>query len=442
MSTGQESSGVETDLLSTLPKDIFDLLLCYLPIDDAVSTGILSKIWQHKWKTIPDVFFDTDCFAVVDDKVKASCNEQKLVEAINWVLENHSGEIIRFYVTHPNLNPVDDVIHEWIQRLSSCPLEVFALDLSARRHGRYKVHPALLKLKRLTVLELWCCSIDHFPATFGRLRNLKYLHLFLTPMSQDKFEYLVKSCPIWRWWSTETWSLISPLSRSMHRGSSLLRSQKSEKWPPVNACNLSGLFQILANLQTLHIKKNFLKYLIHRYVPERLSTPFPSMTWLAVETDPTSKKEIRGILCMLKSFPHLKRLTILFRGGRDLDEGAEKYFLHDEHKGLELPEVHLVEAVGFSDCFSELNLLELILPTSMNLRRLSVVDSISSKGSCPIEETTRRLKLVLGKAKATIVRRESCRGTCPTLVYMGLNDLKVSRIPASIIESPPNPQVI
>ncbi|KAI4378973.1 hypothetical protein MLD38_016386 [Melastoma candidum] len=387
----------ETDLLSALPRGIIEIILCYLPLDEAVRTSLVSKRWRHLWKTMPGILFNYKSFPVAEIEEDAWYNELKLVEAVGQVLENHAGIIQKFVICHPNLLFGHTNIDQWMSRLSNFPVREFALCLWRRHDCRYKMHHSLLEWKGLRSLEICNCSIDHLPLT--GFKGLKTLHLFSTPMQQERFEYLVKSCPLLEILSYSnpesyfpTLKIEAPhllcfnfngvFDKLMVRYADSLtqvylrmewsRSDKSKEIPKACTSNLMDFSKCLGNVKILHVKTQFLKYLMHGYVPERLPIPFPNMRAIAIETDPTCQAEFEAILCMIKSFPCLRSLTISFRGTveDDPEEIANQFVEHKQRRMVQLPEIHQVEVRGFSDRFSELNFLELFLRASPNVMRL------------------------------------------------------------------------
>ena len=51
------SHGIDSDIISNLPRKITDEILVRLPIREAVRTCVLSTKWRNKWTTIPELVF-------------------------------------------------------------------------------------------------------------------------------------------------------------------------------------------------------------------------------------------------------------------------------------------------------------------------------------------------------------------------------------------------
>ncbi|KAI4378972.1 hypothetical protein MLD38_016385 [Melastoma candidum] len=336
-------SGAETDPLSALPREAIELILCYLPLDEVVRTSVLSKQWRHVWKTIPDIIFDHMCFPIVGKEHNTWDNKLNLSEAVHPVLENHTGIIQKVVISHPNLTFVHPGIDQWVIRLSRCPLKEFSLILWSSPDCRYKMHPSLLELRGWKSLELCSCSLDHFPLNFGDVfKCLRTLRLLSTPMQQERFENLVKSCP-----------LLEILSYS-HR-ESYFPTLKIEA-PRLFQFIFDGVFDSLC-VVVLDTGTS---------CPDILPFAFPNLTSLGVETDPTWRRELESLFCMLMSFSHLTSLFLWFRESTAPEDDVENpnSFQEDRRGCLHLPEIRVP-----------------------NVSLVQLVDFISSKGQCPAEET-------------------------------------------------------
>ena len=62
---------LEEDRISALPDSIFLSILCFLPINDAIKTGVLSKRWASLWTSLPSLSFDSDSFEYLEDFTRA-----------------------------------------------------------------------------------------------------------------------------------------------------------------------------------------------------------------------------------------------------------------------------------------------------------------------------------------------------------------------------------
>ena len=108
------------DRISELPLHIQEIILCFLPIQDAVRTSVLSRKWRHCWTTIPNLIFNhrLSIFLRLDrydgDHVKAI----KFVSVVNKLLLLHNGPILKFSLMCP-MSLDAEVIHDFIDHWMS-----------------------------------------------------------------------------------------------------------------------------------------------------------------------------------------------------------------------------------------------------------------------------------------------------------------------------------
>lgn len=120
-STKRKFGGIRTDRISMLPREIQEIILCFLPIRDAVRTSILSKDWRHCWTMIPHRIFDRQFFS----------NKNKFVSAMNEVLLLHNGPILKFslrFCDPRSAKLVCDYISRWILLLSRNGIKQLTLE--------------------------------------------------------------------------------------------------------------------------------------------------------------------------------------------------------------------------------------------------------------------------------------------------------------------------
>lgn len=99
------------DTISKFPTNVIETILCFLPIQEAIRTSILSTKWRYNWIKIPKLTFIEDSFQVpteedglyimeqtfyTPDKRKEINRRCKLFNAIYQVLLMHKGPIKEF----------------------------------------------------------------------------------------------------------------------------------------------------------------------------------------------------------------------------------------------------------------------------------------------------------------------------------------------------------
>ncbi|WCJ41321.1 F-box/RNI-like/FBD-like domains-containing protein [Euphorbia peplus] len=179
------SIGSDLDRISDLPRNVIDLILCFLPFKDAVKTSALSKNWKEKWHTLPHVIIDEDMFH--------KNYFRKLEGVVNDVLAKHKGKIAKFSV----FVEVKDYFHvkSWICRLRQKDIrELFLLYRRGNRHLN-EVPSILFSCQQLRKLGLRHCVLKP-PRSFQRFTCLISLELNKVELEIDAFEKLISSCPL------------------------------------------------------------------------------------------------------------------------------------------------------------------------------------------------------------------------------------------------------
>ncbi|GKB20982.1 F-box/FBD/LRR-repeat protein-like protein [Tanacetum coccineum] len=82
------------DRLSDLPACLIEMILCFIPIQEAGRTSILSREWRYRWTKIPKLVFKENTFQSHErQKMDRRC---KLIYAVGQVLLMHDGPIHEF----------------------------------------------------------------------------------------------------------------------------------------------------------------------------------------------------------------------------------------------------------------------------------------------------------------------------------------------------------
>ncbi|XP_071740227.1 F-box/LRR-repeat protein 25-like [Rutidosis leptorrhynchoides] len=89
-----KTQSLSSDIISSLPQNIIENILTFMPIRDALRTSILSKKWRYCWMTMPKLVFDHNLARVLFDGGNKPYEKSKLVNAIFHVLFIHSGPTI------------------------------------------------------------------------------------------------------------------------------------------------------------------------------------------------------------------------------------------------------------------------------------------------------------------------------------------------------------
>ncbi|KAK1416948.1 hypothetical protein QVD17_26067 [Tagetes erecta] len=192
------------DRISTLPQTIIEIILCFLSIQEAARTSILSKEWRYKWTKIPKLVFD--------DSVVDSLESLGKVQMKAW--NRHSSENMTsiskvFYAIYQVLLLRQAPIHEFtLDVVADCDcfeLDQIILHLS-RNHAvkklklkseyefRYRVPLSVFSMHHLTNLHLEYCDLDHKP-TFRGFHSLRSLYLKYGTIPTKTLLHLLSNSP-------------------------------------------------------------------------------------------------------------------------------------------------------------------------------------------------------------------------------------------------------
>ncbi|XP_047943232.1 F-box/LRR-repeat protein At3g26922-like [Salvia hispanica] len=179
-----EDLGFGHDRISELPDEVIINILSFLPLRDAVSTGLLSSRWLDLWKHTNHLdFFDTD-----DLYREKSDTEHDLwdvgtckhVKMVNSVLESHQAPFLEEFRLHFYVNKsAQSAVAKWLRFVWSRQVE--SLDLNFRCD----------KENDLVVLE----------DLLGEMKPMKYLQnlsLMMMKLRGEDVSLFLKNCPLLR----------------------------------------------------------------------------------------------------------------------------------------------------------------------------------------------------------------------------------------------------
>ncbi|KAI7756076.1 hypothetical protein M8C21_015515, partial [Ambrosia artemisiifolia] len=160
------------DIITTLPQNIIEIILCLLPIEEAARTSILSREWRFKWTKIPKLVFDNYTVKRSTEKWNLSNWNQrsdlerkrrdkemrcKLFYAIHQVLLQHQGPIQEFSLSmqvDETCFEIDQIILHLARNHTLKRLTLAHCDYSAQDWGPGEFPPTLINLKYFCIEEL------------------------------------------------------------------------------------------------------------------------------------------------------------------------------------------------------------------------------------------------------------------------------------------------
>lgn len=194
------------DRISKLPTGIIETILCFLPIQEAARTSILSREWRYHWTKISRVAFIEDTFQVSNGGRQFSIMEQrfgipnnrkvitdrcKLFHAIYQVLLMHQAPIYEFTLSMATLGSRVEIDLIILHLLKRNTIKVLKLDFN----GSYRLSASLFSLHKLTDLYLIDCLLDHVPSE-SVFVNLTTLYFQEIRTSEKLLLRLLSSCPL------------------------------------------------------------------------------------------------------------------------------------------------------------------------------------------------------------------------------------------------------
>ncbi|ERN05587.1 hypothetical protein AMTR_s00007p00268900 [Amborella trichopoda] len=185
------------DRFSSLPDNILNSILSYLPTKEAVRTSVLSNRWKYMWTGILVLDFDENCFC---GKGENSRKREKMVGIVNRVLKLHFGHVERFkLVFYPG--KFKSHISRCLQFLQTSGVQELDLDFRGESqeayagYGWYELPSCIYDLGSLLVLNLKNCTMG-VPLEFKGLKSLKTLCLSDVYISGEQLSILVSKCEV------------------------------------------------------------------------------------------------------------------------------------------------------------------------------------------------------------------------------------------------------
>ncbi|XP_071720734.1 F-box/FBD/LRR-repeat protein At1g13570-like [Rutidosis leptorrhynchoides] len=182
-----------SDIISSLPQDIIETILCLVPIIYAVRTSILSKKWRYSWTRIPKLVFSEEDLYRGEDLLQVFC-------VIHQVLLMHQGSIFEFSLSMYADNTYADIdqIITYLSRKNTVEKLKLELNLDIDDgEERYKLPLSFFSFLHLTHLHLEHCNLDHQQPTLnGFGQQLTSLFLNNVDISEKLILHVVSKSPL------------------------------------------------------------------------------------------------------------------------------------------------------------------------------------------------------------------------------------------------------
>ncbi|KAK1355622.1 FBD domain-containing protein [Heracleum sosnowskyi] len=399
-SSTRKVGGIRNDRISVLPRNILEIILCFLPIRDAVRTSVLSRSWRHCWTTVPNLVFNESIISP-NSYDFSECHHRELkalkfVSVINKVLLLHNGPILKFSLNFPeyhcNAKIIHNYIDQWIPLFSRKGIKHLTLVDSLPG-----VFVALnFSSLKLTHLRLANFRFPYTPA-FGGLTYLRNLELIeVTTSGQSIFD-----CPV-----LEKLTLIAsedlshtnfraPNLKCLHQHSrevileySLAGLENITEYsfrlsedliPQPQTPSVVNVLSSLQKIEKLSIAKYFIRYLAAGGSPNRLSKLLPCLKTLSIfDIDYTRVSEISCLLCLIRSAPNLCKLHIsaefgaFYQAEFGVKEMNHKDNWEEDFEDCTVDHLQIVTFSHFQGLKAELELVKFLLAHSPLLKTMFI----------------------------------------------------------------------
>ncbi|KAJ0881155.1 putative F-box domain, FBD domain, F-box-like domain superfamily protein [Helianthus annuus] len=365
--------------ISTLPQTIIENILCFLPIQEAARTSILSREWRYKWTTIPKLEFGSSTLSKGKNKEKlpsdiASARKNmdercKLFNAIHQVLLMRQGPIHDF-----TFNPFGTYhcfeLDQIILHLSRNHT-VKKLTLAFGHTFSYKLPLCAFSLHHLRDLHLRSVVIDHQPI-FSGFGSLRSLCLYNVKISKKALLHLLSNCP------------------SLKRFSMGYINSKD--------CTINELFECLPVIEHLTFSRN---YFYLRLVLDSIRGELPmSLIHLKYfcynKMDFADHRLFTFLVVLIKCSPNLEKIVLEIDDCIGDDEEICCGIL-EKYSDVRLEHLQELEIHYFSNLKHEMEFVKLIMASSPKLKKV-IIHSMVEK-----DKESDMLKILLQVPRASPV---------------------------------------
>ncbi|KAL8245591.1 hypothetical protein R6Q59_011849 [Mikania micrantha] len=384
------------DLFKKLPQNIVETILCFLPIQEAARTSILSKEWRYHWIKIPKIVFIEDAFQLViygvelqPSQKKDVIRRHKLLTAIHQVLFMHEAPIHEFtlsMVTNISCFEIDSIMLQLSRKNTLKKLKLELISGSKLSLSNFTFH-------QLTDLHLTGCDLDHKPM-FNGFGNLASLCIQETMVSRKTLLHILSNCPL--------------LTRvSLNIDNSAL--QDSGNFTVIN------LFQCLPVIENLSIGFGVIECFAQDGIPQELPIALINLKYLCIKDICFIHNYGLSILLLLiKSSPNLQKLKleILDDSWVEISERRDSFTLEDD-SNIWLEHLNDFEIINMIYRNFELDFVKIILAKSPVLKkvRIFLCNEVARDEALHISEI---LRLSPHASLVVEVIVEIIKGSCPS----------------------------
>ncbi|CAN1171342.1 F-box/FBD/LRR-repeat protein At1g13570 [Linum perenne] len=238
------------DRISSLPNDVREHILMFLPLRDAAKSSLLSPNWRNLWTNLPSLVFDQS-FVHKRSVPRMIKDESLAFDAICNVLIHHRGPLreltISVSISKVKIEQIMKLLHpQAIESLTIASDEVC-----------YKLQMQMLSsFSQLRTLRLSCCELAFSPVLLQRFKHLTVLELRFAEFPQNPAE-----------WRFSRWQFLTTLTLDRCYRPRKLPDIVIEEAPRLSCFHFAGKFNSLQLnsaplLKTVFIRKTNLAWTV------------------------------------------------------------------------------------------------------------------------------------------------------------------------------------
>ncbi|XP_027152511.1 F-box/FBD/LRR-repeat protein At1g13570-like [Coffea eugenioides] len=167
------------DRISSLPKNVLDNILDFLPVQDAARASILSRKWRYVLAEYPQLVLDEHFSSAIRQNRLPVEFTDDYPHTVNIILLQHFGPIRKIVLDLPELQSARTThVDQWILFLSRKGVRELTLNDSSRGHCR--IPSCIFSFHELEYLRMTKCVL-RTPTAIGSFSKLT--HLFLSKIT-------------------------------------------------------------------------------------------------------------------------------------------------------------------------------------------------------------------------------------------------------------------
>lgn len=381
------SQSLPTDLLSNLPENVINSILMRLPLQEAVMTSILSKIWRYKWCRLPQLTLNDELWKMTNNLLSPSI---KFTDIIYSILTLHSGPVTKFTLSMSELKKYPKV-GSLIYFLSRNDIQHLVLQFSA--WNRHKLPSSFFTCSQLRLLTLQNCVVCPPPAFkgFGMLISLELCHV---SMSSKSLESLISSSPFLKKLVLNISDTLNHIQikapklicfaftgcikfislKNVPHLAKLYLLYGEKSYEESEKSDLDKFLQSFPAVERLHLSYGSDQFLVAE-VPTRLSSALNYLKRLYVSM--VELDDLSCALCLIRSSPYLQDLEVevsMDESDDDIDELSESF------SDVTLNCVRTVKVKEITGTKFEMQLIKLLLAKSPMLGTMLIEPNLCQEG--------------------------------------------------------------